>query len=673
MNPLINAFDTPYKTTPFDQIRTEHFKPAIEHWISVSKKRIHEIRDAETAPSFENTIAALDYCQEELNRVSSAFFNLNSAETNEELQALAQEIAPLLSAFGNDVILDEKLYQRIKSVEDTPSDAESQMLTKKTLLAFERNGANLSAPDKEKLRKIDEALGRLGLTFAENVLRDTNTYTFYIENKNELAGLPDYAIENAAEAAKAKGEEGKWLFTLRPDSYLDFMKYSEMRAHRETMYRAFVKRGMMTDDKSNLPVIDQLVKLRRDRALLLGFDSHAQYVLQERMAKTPETVFDFLNTLKEHALPVAKSDLERLQAYAKKQDNIEELQSWDMAFYSERLKKAELNVDDEALKPYLSLPHVVKGIFDIAEKLFAVRFEKTDDIPLYHEEVETYKVLDQNGDLLSIFYMDLFPREGKRGGAWMTSYRGQWKKGGHNHRPHISIVCNFNRGTKSKPAMLTFQELTTFFHEFGHAIHGMLAQGTYPSLSGTNVYWDFVELPSQLMENWCYEKDALDLFAKHVDSGEKIPEDMLENIRKQRVFLEGYATVRQLSFGYLDMAWHSIGNGEKIPDVETLENEAIGEFQLLPKIDEGCISSAFNHIFHGAYSAGYYSYKWSEMLEAQAFRVFEANGVFDTDTANSYRELLEAGGSIHPSKLFRNFTGDHPNPEALLSRLSQQK
>lgn len=670
MNPLINAFDTPYKTTPFDKITTEHFKPAIEHWINISKKRIHDIRDAASEPTFENTIAALDYCQEELNRVSSAFFNLNSAETTEELQALAQEISPLLSAFGNDIILDEKLYQRIKLVNDTPNDAESQMLTKKTLLAFERNGANLNNTDKEKLRKIDESLGRLSLTFAENVLRDTNTFTFYIEDKSELTGLPDYAIDNAAEAAKSKGEDGKWLFTLRPDSYLDFMKYSEIRQHRETMYRAFVKRGMMSDEKNNLSVIKQLVELRRDRALLLGFDNHAQYVLRERMAKTPETVFDFLNTLKTHALPVAKNDMERLQAYAKKEDNIEELQSWDMAFYSERLKKAELNVDDEALKPYLSLPNVINGIFDIAHKLFEIRFEKTEDIPVYHKEVDTYKVLNRNGELLSIFYMDLFPREGKRGGAWMTSYRGQWKKDGNNHRPHISIVCNFNRGTKSRPPMLTFQELTTFFHEFGHAVHGMLAQGTYPSLSGTNVYWDFVELPSQLMENWCFEKEALDLFAKHVDTNEKIPEDMLQNIRKQRIFLEGYATIRQLSFGYLDMAWHSINKGVEIPDINTLENDAIGEFQLLPKVDEGNISTAFNHIFHGAYSAGYYSYKWSEMLEAQAFRVFEANGVFDRDTAASYRELLEAGGSVHPSRLFRNFTGDDPNPEALLRRLS---
>lgn len=669
MNPLIDPIDTAFDAVPFNSIKTAHFKPAIEHWINVSSTRIAAIRDANEKATFKNTIAALDYSQEELNRVSSAFFNLNSAETNDELQALAQEISPMLSAFGNDIILDEGLYMRVKSVNDTPDNPEAKMLSEKTRLAFERNGADLPKDQKEVLRDIDQEMGRLSLTFAENVLRDTNSYTFYIDDVNALRGLPNYAIDNAAEAAKAKGEEGKWLFTLRPDSFLDFMKYSAVRKHRETLYRAFVKRGMMSDEKSNISIIERLVTLRRKRAQLLGYSSHAEYVLQERMAKTPDTVFDFLNTLKQHALPVAQNDIKRLQAFAEQQDELDDLQSWDMAYYSEKLKKAELNVDDEALKPYLALPSVVEGMFDIANRLFGIRFHKRSDIPVYHDEVETYEVLDREGKHLSVFYMDLFPREGKRGGAWMTAYRGQWKKDGVDNRPHISIVCNFNRPTKNRPAMLTFQELTTFFHEFGHALHGMLARGTYPSLSGTNVYWDFVELPSQLMENWCYEKDALDLFARHIDSGERIPEDMLENIRKQRVFLEGYATIRQLTFGYLDMAWHALENNESIPPISELESQVTDSLRLLPSVEDSAISTAFNHIFHGAYSAGYYSYKWSEMLEVQAFKIFETNGLFDEDTANRYREMLEAGGSIHPAKLFRNFTGDDPHPQALLSRL----
>ncbi len=671
MNPLIESFQTPFQTFPFDKVKSHQFKPAIEHWIEISRERIKSIRDNEENATFSNTVEALDYCQEELNRIASAFFNLNSAETNDELQSLAQEISPMLSAFGNDIVLDEKLYARIMSVSDVPKTNEAIMLMEKTRLAFERNGADLNDGEKKQLREIDQELGRLSLTFAENVLRDTNEYSFFIEDKEELAGLPDYVIDRAADAAKAHEQDGKWMFSLRPDSYLEFMKYSAVRKHRETMYRAFILRGKMQDDKSNIPVIERLVELRRKRALLLGYTSHAHYVLQERMAKTPSTVLDFLDTLKEHALPVAIEDLQKLQTFAKKTDDIDELQSWDIAYYSEKLKKAELNVDDEALKPYLALPNVVEGIFDIAHRLFGINFSKRSDIPVYHDEVETYDVTDNDGKHLAVFYMDLFPRDGKRGGAWMTAYRGQWVKDGTDHRPHISIVCNFNRPTKDRPAMLTFQELTTFFHEFGHALHGMLAKGTYPSLSGTNVYWDFVELPSQLMENWCYEKEALDIFARHIDTNERIPEDMISNIRKQRVFLEGYATIRQLSFGYLDMAWHSLEKDETIPSIDKLEANATGDIRLLPEVDESTISTAFNHIFHGAYSAGYYSYKWSEMLEVQAFKLFEANGLFDNETASNYKELLEAGGSVHPAKLFRIFTGDDLNPNALLDRLKR--
>ncbi|MCC5918403.1 MAG: M3 family metallopeptidase [Cryomorphaceae bacterium] len=671
MNVLLKPFETPFSSTPFDRIKTDDYLPSIQHWIEVSKSRIASIRDASTPPTFSNTVEALEFSQEELNRVSSAFFNLNSAETSDEMQAKAQEIAPLLSAFGNDIILDEKLFERIKSIpEDSiPQIAEAKMLYQKTLRAFERNGANLSDEDKEKLRNIDTELSALSLTFAENVLRDTNSFKFFIEDQSDLAGLPEFAVQRAADAAEVEGQQGKWLFSLKPDSYLDFMKYSSRRGLREKMYRAFAKRGMASEEKSNLPVIQKIVDLRRKRAKLLGYNSHAHFTLEERMAGNEKTVWSFLQSLEEKALPYAKKDIERLRAFAENMDGISKLEKWDVSYYMEKLKKRELNIDDEALKPYLPLPSVTKGIFSICKKLYGISFKRRTDVPVYHQEVETYEVLDENGNFLALFYMDFYPRSGKRAGAWMTSYRGQSKKDGEDRRPHISIVCNFNRPGKKHPALLTFQELTTYFHEFGHALHGMLARGTYGSLSGTNVYWDFVELPSQIFENWCYEKESLDLFARHIETGEPIPEEIFENIKKQRIFFEGYATIRQLTFAKLDMSWHSLSPETSIPDIFEMEKSITRTLDFLPEVEDSSISAAFSHIFQGGYAAGYYSYKWSEMLESQAFKVFEREGIFSAKTAAEFRKLLETGGAEDPAKLFETFVGDSPKPDALLDRI----
>lgn len=669
-NPLIEKFNTPFETFPFDQASTSDFLPAIKHWIKITKDRIESIKNAKENADFDNTIAALDFAQRELNVVSAAFFNLNSAETSDEMQSLAQEIAPILSEFANDVVLDEKLYERIQQVTSAPNTPEAQMLFKKTVLAFERNGAKLVEKEKNRLREIDQKLGKLSLEFGETVLRDTNSFEMLIEHENDLVGLPDDFREQAKSAAEKLNKAG-WLISLRPDSYLEFMKYSTRRDLREKLYLAFATRGMKAD-KNNLNVIKDLVGLRRERANLLGYSSHAAFILEERMAKSPKTVISFLENLKDHALPIAKNEMKMLEEFAQVTEKIDKIQKWDINYLLEKIRKEKLNIDDEALRPYLPLPEVTKGIFKITRKLFGLKFKKQTNIPVYHPEVETYEVTDEQDNHIAILYMDFFPRDGKRGGAWKTAYRGQYRYEGKNVRPHISIVCNFNRPTKNKPALLNFQELTTYFHEFGHALHGMLADGTYPSLTGTNVSWDFVELPSQLFENWCYEQEALNIFAKHVETGENIPTEMLESIRKQRVFFEAYATIRQLGFGMIDMAWHNLTKDDQISSVFNLEKSIMKKLDLLPNIENTAISPAFSHIFQGGYSAGYYSYKWSEMLEVQCFDIFQKNGIFDSQTAKNYRKLLAAGGSTDADMLFQEFTGEKPNPAVLLNRLEQK-
>ena len=666
-NPLLTSFDQ----VPFDAIKDEHFKPAFDAALSDARKEIDAIAQNPEVATFENTIAALDYSGEHLGRLSSVFFNLNSAETNPQIQALAQDISPLLSAFSNDVTLNEELFARINSVWNQRAsldlNAEENRLLEKTHKSFSRNGALLDEASKDRLREIDGLLSRLQLQFGENVLAETNAYQLHITDEANLEGLPESLRQMAAAIAGQRELDG-WVFTLDYPSYVPFMKYAKNRALRKEMAMAFGKRGFQDNDHDNKKVLLEIVGLREERARLLDFGNHAEFVLAERMAEKPATVQSFLEELLSKALPAAQKDLKALQDLAKEQDQIETLERWDASFYSEQLKQARFSFDEQAVKPYFPLQQVLEGVFTIAGKLFDLHFNLDKVIPTYHEEVDCYRVHDGEGNFVALFYSDFHPREGKRPGAWMTSYKSQSRKDGENRRPHISIVCNFSRATESAPALLSFDEVLTLFHEFGHALHGMLADTTFPGLSGTSVYWDFVELPSQIMENWCYEKEALALFAKHYETGEALPMEEVQKIKAMGSFLEGLATARQLSFGLLDMAWHTTEHAS-IEDVKTFETAAMEKASLYPPVAEACMSTAFSHIFQGGYSAGYYSYKWAEVLDADAFEAFLEAGIFDQATADSFKEnILSKGGTQAPMELYRKFRGREPLQEALLKR-----
>ena len=666
-NPLLVPFETP----PFHLIKNEHYKPAFETAISLAKEEIAAIKKQSEAPTFENTVAALDYAGQTLGHISSIFFNLNSAETSPEMQQIAQEVSPLLTAFSNDLSLDPELFKRVKSVyeqKDSLSlDTESQRLLDKSYKSFVRNGALLNEAEQQTLREIDKNLSRLQLEFGEHVLADTQIFSLHITDELALDGLPDSVKTAAEDLAKSKEKEG-WLFTLDYPSYVPFMKFSTQRSLRKKMYKAFTSKGFQKNENNNEAIVLNIVRLRHQRAQLLGYENHAQYVLEERMAKSPATVFDFSQNILDKALPAAKAELEILKTYGKEQLGLDRLEKWDGSFVGEKLRQATFNFEEEVLKPYLPLQACVKGMFEIAHKLYGLNFNEVNDIPVYHKEVSTYKVYDQKGAFVSYFYTDFHPRPGKRGGAWMTSFRSQYKKDGHDYRPQIAIVCNFSSPTSKTPALLTFQELTTLFHEFGHALHGMLANTTYPSLSGTSVSWDFVELPSQIMENWCYEKEALSLFAKHYKDQSLIPMELVQKIKDQATFLEGMATLRQLSFGLLDMAWHS-SSPDEIKDVVAFENEAFKGTDLYPSVAESCMSTAFSHIFQGGYAAGYYSYKWAEVLDADAFEKFKEAGIFNPKVAADFKEfILSKGGSEDPMVLYKKFRGSEPKPEALLKR-----
>ena len=669
-NPLLEDFDTLYDAAPFSRFNNDHFKPAFEKAIELAKNEIELITTNTEAPSFSNTLEALEFSGEKISRISSIFFNLNSAETNEEIQNIAQEVSPLLSEFSNDITLNEVLFKRIKTVyqhkDDLDLSPEEKMLLDKKYKAFVRNGANLNDKEKIELREIDKAKSKLSLQFGENVLAETNNFEMIITEEKELEGLPEGVIEGARMLAEEKKIDG-WIFTLDYPSYIPFMTYADNRQGREKMAKAFGSRGMKNDKYDNQDIVLKIVSLRHKRAKLLGYQSHAHYVLEERMAEKPEKVMSFLNNLLTKAKPAAIKDFNRIKELAKK-DGIEEFQKWDGAYYSEKLKKAVFDLEDEQLKPYFQLENVIQGVFNIAEKLYDLHFEETTEIDKYHKDVKTYKVTDGKGEYIALFYADFFPRKGKRNGAWMTSYKGQWKKDGVNSRPHISIVCNFTKPTSTKPSLLTFNEVTTLFHEFGHALHGMLANTTYPNLSGTNVYWDFVELPSQVLENWCYEKEALNLFAKHYQNSEIIPMDLVQKIKDSANFLEGMTTLRQLSFGLLDMAYHS-KDPDSIKSVKAFEKNAFGETQLYPDVEENCMSTAFSHIFQGGYSSGYYSYKWAEVLDADAFEAFKEKGIFNKEIATKFKNnILSQGGTQKPMELYKKFRGKEPSVDALLKR-----
>ncbi|MBW2962243.1 M3 family metallopeptidase [Mesonia aestuariivivens] len=666
-NPLLE----PFNAAPFSKIKNEHFKPAFQEAIQKAKAEIDAITANEEAPTFENTLEALEFAGETLSRVSSIFFNLNSAETNEEIQKIAQEVSPWLSEFSNDLTLNEELFKRVKTVyeqkESLDLTVEQKTLLDKHYKSFTRNGANLPEDKKEQLREIDKELSKLSLSFGENVLAETNRYELHITDENELKGLPESELETANQLAKVKGKEG-YIFTLQYPSYIPFMKYAENRELRKKLSIAFGAKGFQNDKYDNQENVLKIAKLRHQRANLLGFKTHAHFILEERMAKSPEKVNEFLNEMLEKAKPAAQQEFDELEQFAKELDGIDHLEKWDSAYYAEKLKQKRFQLDDEQLKPYFKLDNVIHGVFTVAKKLYDIHFKEVFDIDKYHEEVKTYEVYDGDHNFLALFYADFHPREGKRNGAWMTMYKDQKVKDGKNERPHVSNVCNFTRPTSKKPSLLTFNEVTTLFHEFGHALHGMLANSTYPSLSGASVYWDFVELPSQMLENWCYEPEALELFARHYETDEVIPMEMIEKIKKSANFHEGMQTVRQLSFGMLDMAWHAV-DPSTIHDVKANELKAFEATKLYPDVAENCMSTSFSHIFQGGYSAGYYSYKWAEVLDADAFAYFQEEGIFNKSVADKFKNnILSKGGTEDPMVLYKRFRGKEPNPEALLKR-----
>ena len=666
-NPLLQDFNE----APFNAIKDEHFKPAFIEAIQINRNEIDAITNNTEAPTFQNTIAALDYSGQQLDRISSVFFNLNSAETSEAIQKIAQEVSPLLTAFSNDVTLNETLFERIKSIyaqkDDLDLSVEEKTLLEKKYKSFARNGANLPEDKKSRLREIDTALAKLKLSFGENILAETNSYELHLTNEGDLAGVPASSKEAFAAEAASRDKEG-WVVTLDYPSYIPFMKYADNRELRKELSLAFGSKAFKGNEYDNQKNVIEIVNLRHERAQLLGYDTHAHFVLEERMAQTPAKVKDFLNELLEKAKPAAEREFAQLENFAKTQDGIDALQKWDGSYYSEKLKKELFNLDDEQLKPYFKLENVINGVFEVATRLFGLQFEQVTDVDVYHKDVKTYRVTDVDSNYISLFYADFHPRKGKRGGAWMTSFKGQKIENGVNERPHISNVCNFTPSTPSKPSLLTFNEVTTLFHEFGHGLHGMLANTTYPSLSGTSVYWDFVELPSQVLENWCYEKEALELFATHYETGEVIPMELVQKIKDAATFQEGMQTLRQLSFGLLDMSWHG-QDPSNITDVKAFEKEAFGNTALYPDTPETCMSTAFAHIFQGGYSSGYYSYKWAEVLDADAFEYFKEQGIFNKDVATKFKDhVLSKGGTEDPMTLYKRFRGQEPKPEALLKR-----
>jgi peptidyl-dipeptidase Dcp len=671
-NLLLEKFNTPFETVPFDKITPELFMPALKEAIVIAKKNVEHIKNNTEAPTFKNVVEALENAGPEVDMISGIFFNLHSAETNDEIQEIAKEFSPILTEYSNDISLDLGLFKKIKTVwenkESFNLNAEQLMLLEKNYKGFVRNGANLNDADKEKLREISKKLSTLSLQFGEHILKETQKFSLVIEKKEDLAGLTDDIIEASAQVASEKGMEGKWVFTLDYPSLVPFLTYASNRALREKLYLANTTKAFKGDELDNQNIVVEIASLRHEKAKLLGYESHAHFVLEERMASNPSTVQTFLDNILNHATPAAKAETEELRNYAKKLDGITELQKWDTAYYAEKLKSEKFQVNDEMLRPYFKLEKVIDGVFNVAKKLYGLSFVERKDIPVYHQDVKTYEVLDENKNHVSVFYADFHPRAGKRNGAWMTSFRGQKIENGNNVRPHVAIVCNFTKPTPTKPSLLGFDEVTTLFHEFGHALHGMLANTQYESLSGTNVYWDFVELPSQILENWAYEKECLDLFAEHYETHEKIPADLIKKLKDSSSFLEGRATLRQISFALVDMTWHS-ADPSSVKSIEDFETKVTSSTDFLPAVKGTSISTAFSHIFAGGYSAGYYSYKWAEVLDADAFEYFKEKGIFSREVADKFKNtVLSKGGSIHPMDLYKTFRGKEPNPDALLRR-----
>ena len=670
-NPLLQKWETPFGTPPFDKIQLSHYKPATELAIRSASEEIKLITDNKELPDFENTIEALDKAGETLGRITSVLFNLNSAETSKDLQALARDISPLLTSFSNDITMNEKLFERIKIIfenrETAGLNTEQKRLVEKKFRNFVLGGSGLKEEEKKLFRKISEELATLSLKFDENLLEETNSYELHLTDKNDLAGLPESLIEMASMEASGRKKSG-WLFTLHFPSYVPFMQYSEKRELREKMVRAYSSRAFRGNEFDNRDHILKIVNLRQEIARILGFYNFAEMILGDRMADTPAKVEKFLEELYSASKPAALRDFEHIKSFAISCGHKSLIERWDWAYYSEKLKKKLYDIDDEILKPYFSLEIVERAIFSLAESLYGIRFSQNRTISVYHHEVKTYEVYDRDNSFLSLLYIDYHPRPGKNGGAWMTSYRDQRNTGGTEIRPLISIVANFTRPTESRPSLLSFNELTTFLHEFGHSLHGMLTKCTYESLSGTNVARDFVELPSQFMENFAFEKEWLDSWATHYQTGEKIPDEIINRIKEASTFNEGYACFRQLGFAFLDMAWHTISNPVET-NISDFETRVMEKTELFPGIEGTNMSASFGHIFGGGYAAGYYGYKWAEVLDADAFSYFTETGIFNKDTAASFRRnILESGGSDNPLDLYIRFRGKEPSINALLKR-----
>lgn len=676
MNPLlVSEFNTPHQTAPFNDIKLDHFKPAFIEAMQQGRAEIEAIKNNTQKPTFENTIEALEFSGMLLSRTSGIFFNLLGTENNAEIQQLAQELSPLLTAYSNDISLDEVLFDRVNNVylqkDSLTLTPEQEMLLKKTYLGFVRNGAKLDSVQKQQLRTINEELSQLKLTFGNNVLAETNAYTKLITDSSLLAGIPENTLALLKSNAAADGKEG-WLIDISMPVYMAVMKYADNRELRKEIFLAYGSKGVKDNANNNEDIVKRMVELRLQRSNLLGYDSYADYVLTERMAENAENVTRFIDKLYEASLPAAEREIEAVKKKAAAEGLEGDFMPWDWSYYSEKLQTELFDLNDEMMKPYFKLENVINGVFGLATDLYGITFVPGANIQVYHPEVKAYEVFDNDGTFLAVLYTDFHPRKSKRGGAWMNEFKGQWVRKGVDSRPHITIVMNFTPSTEQEPSLLTFNEVETFLHEFGHALHGMMAKSNYGSLSGTNVYRDFVELPSQIMENWGTQKEFLDRFAFHYQTGEKIPGVLVEKIKAAANFNAGYFSLRQLGFADLDMAWHTL----KEPytgDVRTFEKNAIQRTTLLPSVPDNCLSTAFGHLFSGGYAAGYYSYKWAEVLDADAFAMFEEQGLYNRNLAESFRtNILEKGGTEHPMVLYKKFRGAEPTVDALLKRSGLQ-
>ena len=675
-NPLLTESSAPFGAPEFDKIRNEHYLPAFQAAIAEAKAEIDAIVANPDEPTFENTIEAMEYSGGALNKVANIFYNLMEANTNDELQQIAEEISPMMTEFSMYVSLNPVLFERVKAVYEKKDElglAKDQMtLLEDSYKGFVRGGANLSDEDKALYSKWSEELSLTTLQFSKNVLAATNAYVLNITDEADLAGLPEFVRTMAAETAAEKGLEG-WAFTLDAPSYSPFLKYSEKRNLRKDIWTAYNTRAI-GGEFDNTEIVKKIVDLRIKIANILGYETYADYALEERMAKSKATVTEFIKNLLEPSMPFGKKDVADVLAYAKKNGfEGDRLESWDFSYWSEKYQQAEYSLSAEELKPYFQLESCIDAVFGLASRLYGISFQELDNVPVYHEDVKVYEVKDADGSHLALFYADFFPRASKRGGAWMTEFRGQSIKDGVEYRPFISTVMNFTKPTADTPALITHDEFTTFLHEFGHALHGILAEGRYESLTGTSVPRDFVELPSQILENWGYEPEYLNSFAKHYQTGEPIPAELIEKIVAAKNYLAGYGQVRQLHFGYIDMNWHSLTS---VPEMSVIdfEQSILAPYATLPTVENTCFSTSFSHIFSGGYSAGYYSYKWAEVLEADGFSLFKEKGIFNQEVATSFKEnVLSKGGSEEASVLYRNFRGRDPEPQALMQKLGLTK